>query len=128
MLVRRDISGFWSIFPTVVLAWILVELWSNVINVFVYKYLGLKIDSFITSVVIAVIVTIALYFSMCIHQVDDNDRSVEAIGFSDPVFPGTYTMEDEGLPYYHHSRRSKRKRSHPVHRSHRRSGHGGNHH
>ena len=85
----RDISGFIAIWPTVVLAWILVELWSNVINIFAYKFLRLNIDSIVHSLIIAVVMTFLLYFSMCIHTPTANADAADRVSFSNPELPGT---------------------------------------
>ena len=82
-----EVSGFIAIFPTVVLAWILVELWSNVINVIAYKTLELDANSAYHVFGVAVFVSLCLFFVMCLHSSFDNSTSVSYVqptSFSSP--------------------------------------------
>ena len=67
-----DISGFTNIFPAVTLSWIIIELWGNVINVVAYKTMGLDANSAITVTLVAIVITLVLYFAMSIRNTHPN--------------------------------------------------------
>ena len=59
---ESDFRRFIKLFPAIILGWIVIDLWGQVIESFMYSYMGYQKNSVTHSIIIAIIVSLILLF------------------------------------------------------------------